>query len=359
MSAAGVTLVARRVPAEVGHALAERFEAGDPGADLAGSVAWNRAAARALGEERSVGVAVELPGAEAGGHAALAVTRAGWRSGSPGQPCLAWPMHELGFGFAPRLARPLGTERWLEALQAAFPSHRLELTRCRPGLVADAPAGWRRQEGVGTWVRAWDQGVADGPEYLASLQGKHRRDLGKARREIEAAGGQWVDHEQADPAALDACFALHRARLLGKGARSAYFAATGERFLRELARQMSGCGLRLTLLRRGDRLLAACLSFVFARRYKAFVSGWIPAEAKLDLGRQVIFHQVLGEIERGVREIDLLGGDLAYKREFGLAKRATLDLVRVPGVVAAARERIVQKALVVWRGVRRAARAPR
>lgn len=343
-------LRATPVTAAEGLALAARAETADPTADLAGSLVWLQAATDVLGADALQHVVF----ADAAGHpvgcVALQRTRAAWRSGSPGRATLQWPFGPIGFGFRPRwFGAP--SDGWFAALRTAFRDERLDLQRCAPeaGGAAVLPAGAERAPGIGTWTRR-DPGTAE--QWLAGLYGKHRRDLAKYRRDIAKAGGVFADFTAADPAALDACFQLHRSRLHDKGARSEYFAAAVESFLRALALRTAGDGLRLTLLQREGRCIASCLSFVHHRRFKAFVSGWDRAHSRLDLGRQVLYHQLLAELPRGLDEIDFLGGDLAYKREFGLEKAPTVDLVHHGDRLATLRAHVVRTALSVYRRAR-------
>jgi CelD/BcsL family acetyltransferase involved in cellulose biosynthesis len=334
-----------------GMELAALAETADPTADFAGSLPWLRAAGQALGVDAIVHVALhDAVGGALCGHIALQRTRADWRTGSPGRATLVWPMADVGFGFRPRWFGEPRPMAWLPALRALFREERIELRRCDPICAPDeTPATFERSDGIGTWVLP-QPGVTEA--WLASLQGKHRRDLAKYRRDIQKAGGEWIDTTSADATLLDACFQLHRARLQDKGKRSAYFAAPVEQFLRALASATAGAGLRLSLLRREGRFAAACLSFVHRGRYKAFVSGWDRAHARLDLGRQVLYHQLLAELPAGLAEIDFLGGDLDYKREFGLRKAATVDLVGHGNGLAKLRARVVAGAIEAYRNTR-------
>lgn len=331
--------------------LAARAEQADPAADFAGALPWLQAAGQVLGAEALVHVALhDAATGRLAGCVALQRTRADWRSGSPGRTTLVWPMADVGFGFRPRWFGEPAPTAWLPALRALFRDERIELRRCDAASVPDElPAAFERSEGIGTWVLR-DPGTTE--TWLASLQGKHRRDLAKYRRDIQKAGGEWLDSTSAEPTLLDACFQLHRSRLHDKGKRSAYFAAPVEGFLRALAQRTAGDGLRLSLLRRDDRFAAACLSFVHRGRYKAFVSGWDRAHARFDLGRQVLYHQVLAELPRGLAEIDFLGGDLDYKREFGLRKVSTVDVIGHGSGLAKLRARVVEGALQAYRSTR-------
>lgn len=330
------------VPAGTGMDLLARCAAGP----FAGSLPWTQAASRVLGGDRLLYLRLRDAGDGAAlGCLALARDRADWRSGSPGRPCWTWPLMAIGYGFGPQWLGERRALDWPLAVRAALPGERLELRRCAAANDLAAP-GFAAEAGIGTWMRS-QPGTTEA--WLAGLVGKHRRDLHKYRRDIAAAGGVWIDSIRAEPELLDACFQLHRSRLGDKGARSAYFAPTVEAFLRALASATEGVGLRLSLLQRDGRYIAACLSFVHARRFEAFVSGWDRTHARLDLGRQVLFHQLLRELPNGLDSIDFLGGDLAYKREFGLQKQPTLDLVCHGGAVAALRARVVAGAIGIAR----------
>lgn len=338
------------VDPERGMALAARADAADPRSGLAGSPAWLAAAAATGGQDRLVHIALHVgDAAQPCGQLALERVRADWRSGSPGRHTLAWPQAGLGYGFRPRWLDGVPRADWLLALAAVFPGHRLELRRTAPDVVATLPHHAERNEGIGTWCAP---APANAAQWLAGLHGKHRRDLHKARREIAAAGGRWIDTQAPEPLLLDACFRLHQHRLQHKGAQSAYFAAAAEQFLRALAGHTAGCGLRLSLLQLADRYVAACLSFVHRGRFQAFVSGWDPAQRRFDLGRQVLFHQLLAELDAGLVEIDFLGGDLAYKHEFGLGKQPSQDLVAHGSGLATLRARAMAGALRLYRRAR-------
>lgn len=338
-----------------GFALALQSAQADADADFAGSPAWLQATAATFGDASLVHVGLVDAAGAVVGHLALQRTRAGWRSGLPGRATLSWPMAELGYGFRPRWLVAGATRPWLAALRACFPHHRLELCRTAPEALgaSPVPSGIDTAPGVATWSLR----VPGTRElWLAGLHGKHRRDLAKYRRDIDRGGGTWLDFAVADEAALAACFQLHAARLQQKGTPQARLSATAERFLRALAATTAGAGLRLSLLQHDGRFVAACLSFVHRRRFKAFVSGWDRSHGRWDLGRQVLYHQVLAEFERGLAEIDFLGGDLDYKREFGLVREPTLDVVAAGGALARFCSRVVGGARGAWRRVRQEVR---
>lgn len=327
--------------------LAERTPTNDE--SFAGSATWLRAAATHYGPDRLLHVGLERDG-DLIGQLSLLRTRAGWRCGSPGHPTLTWPGATVGYHFGPRWLQPVDAVDWLSPLRRLFPRHRLELVRCRAdALPALPPPGVELRPGTATWLRR-DPG--DLPAWLGSLRGKHRRDLAKYRRDIAALGGEWIDADRPEPALLATAFRLHRARLVAKGCAAGAVDADGERFYCALAHAAAGTGLRLSLLRLCGTFVAACLSFVHRGHYLACVSGWDPGHRRLDLGRQAIHHQLLQELPRGLRCIDLLGGDLAYKREFGLGPEPTVDVIAHPNRGAALRARVADRAIDTLRSLR-------
>jgi CelD/BcsL family acetyltransferase involved in cellulose biosynthesis len=267
-----VALRAEIVGADVGLRACAAADACDATAGFAGSAPWLRAAHAALGDDRLVHCVLHAADGREVGVLALERTRADWRSGSPGRMTLAWPFAELGYSFGPRWLVPAAAPGdWLRALRVALPGTRLELRRCDPARVPPrVDDGVERTEGIGTW-RLEAPGDVDG--WLASLRGKHRRDLHKGLREIAAGGAVWCDAAHAEAQALDAVFALHRARLDSKGVAAGAVGARGEAFLRALAAQ-TDAGVRLTTLQHAGRHVAGCLSFVARGEYLAFVSGW-------------------------------------------------------------------------------------
>ncbi|GAB4160381.1 MAG: hypothetical protein Fur0037_27310 [Planctomycetota bacterium] len=348
---AGGGLRAVEAPFEAGHRLLARCEDARARGDFANSPAWIRAAEDALGHGRIAHVILlDARTGEPVGHLALERSRADWRSGQPGRPTLTWPFGDVGYGFAPRWLGPARPNEWLPAIGQRYAGLRIFLPRTAPDAAAGAPEGFECAEGAAVWA-ADPAPTAAG--WKASLVGKHRRELDRYRREIARRGGEWVDCETADPCLMDACFSLHAARMRAKGKPQAILSARAETFLRALARRTERSGLRLTMLKLEGRFAAACLSFVHRGRLKAFVSGWDRLFRDLDLGRQVLHHQILREFERGLSEIDFLGGDLDYKREFGLQRRPTAEFIAHGGILGRLCARTVGTALGAYRRIRR------
>jgi CelD/BcsL family acetyltransferase involved in cellulose biosynthesis len=331
------------------------FERARPHPEFAGSSAWCRATADVRGEEALVPIVMSKAGGDPVGVLLLQRVAAGWRSGSPGQSCLRWPFQEFGYHFTPAWRSADDADpRWIDALVIAHPSDHVELLRCAPtARVEPTHSRMRVVDGPTTWRLSVD---GDFERWRGGLRGEHRRDLGYYSRRIAKAGGAWDDlNPDDDPAAaLGDCFDLHARRVAAKGQSSAYLEPAARRFLVRLT-ELHRSSTRVTRLTIDGQVVAANLSFVHNGHYQCFMPGWEPRFHKLDLGRQVIYHQIEREFAAaaGLASIDLLGGDLAYKREFGLTPHPTLDIVSRPSTGASVREELAQSAIRVYRRLAR------
>jgi CelD/BcsL family acetyltransferase involved in cellulose biosynthesis len=81
-------------------------------------------------------------------------------------------------------------------------------------------------------------------------------------------------------------------------------------------------GLALYFLRAGDRRIAFHYALVDDRAYYLFKPGFDPALATYGLGHLLVDMVARDLIRRGVRELDFLGDDMPWKREWtGLARQ--------------------------------------
>lgn len=333
------------------------FEADDPETEFAGSTHWCRAASQVAPIEAFVPVMFLDDREQPVGVAMLMRGKSDWRSGSPGKRILRWPFQEFGYHFGPIWHPDIDNRRndWLPALTTAFPDAHFVLERCAP-MIGTCPDDLVRTEGPVTWSLVIDGGCGNGLErWKTSLKGDHRRDLDYYRKRIDRSACDWVDMDllngnTAGP--LESCFNLHERRVAAKGMTSAYLTAEGRAFIAALV-DVDPSSARISKLTRNGRLIGTNLSFVHNGHYRCFMPGWDPAERRLDLGRQMIYHQIIGEFERGLSTIDLLGGDHAYKREFGLADFPTTNLQSRPSRGEAARRKLVESAIHLIRKIRR------
>jgi CelD/BcsL family acetyltransferase involved in cellulose biosynthesis len=148
------------------------------------------------------------------------------------------------------------------------------------------------------------------------------------------------------PAEADEAFErfirLHEARWAASGEAGAISAQTMKQFQREVVRRMAQAGwLRIEELWVEGDCRAALYGFETGRRYYLYLSGYQPEWAKLSPGFAIIGLAISRAIERGVREIDFLRGDEAYKAAWADTARSTVA-VQVTARTAAARLFVVR-----------------
>lgn len=353
-------LVARTVPLAEGFRFLADLDTADPMAELVGSPEWCHAAVDTVGADALRAIVFhEAQSAPTDwvGIVVLERRRAGWRSGSPGFPMWQWPMAEFGYGFRPRFQLnklPLSHSDWWVPLRVHVGRTRLELLRCDSnfGTASELldPFTHRTLQplsGPAVWAGATG-GSFD--EWRKRLQTRHVRSFDYYSRRIRRENGQWRSFSTIEQTpddveeALKRVFRLHALRVRAKGQRSAYLTRRGRRFLIALSRHgHSKLQLRLTELWIDSGAVAGALSFIKNGRFTCFMPGWHPNFSHLDLGRQVIYAQITNEWEASNRidVIDLLGGDLPYKAEFGLSPHSTLNWIAARSSFAARREHAV------------------
>jgi len=162
-------------------------------------------------------------------------------------------------------------------------------------------------------TRAWDDFLAGRSANLRQqIRGKERK---LARN--HGLGYRLVEDPAELPDALDALFALHRARWGGPD--STGF-ATAEAFHRDFAAQALARGwLRLWILELAGRPAAAWLGFRFGGADWYFQMGRDPACDRLSVGFVLLSRTLRDCVESGIEEYRLLRGGEAYKGRFATA----------------------------------------
>jgi CelD/BcsL family acetyltransferase involved in cellulose biosynthesis len=162
-------------------------------------------------------------------------------------------------------------------------------------------------------TRGWD-------EFLATRSANLRQQLRRKERRLareHALRYRLVEDPQELPAALDALFALHRARW--GGGQSTGF-ASAESFHRDFAGQALRHGwLRLWLLELDGRPVAAWQGYRFADADWYFQMGRDPELERLSVGLVLLAHTLRDCVEGGLTEYRLLRGGEAYKGRFANA----------------------------------------
>ena len=197
-----------------------------------------------------------------------------------------------------------------EALTAAAKSRGLTVERHQIGVapVVDLPESWE--------------------EYVGSLPKKHRHELRRKIRRLEASGQVQqvtvVDEEKMGPEMEE----FLRLMSATNDDKAAFLTPERRRFFHLLAQEAASRGaLRLSFLEIDRRRMAACLIFDFAGVYMLYNSGYDPARADLSVGLVNKAYAIREAIESGRRRFDFLKGAERYKYGLGGQDRAIYRIV--------------------------------
>jgi CelD/BcsL family acetyltransferase involved in cellulose biosynthesis len=179
-------------------------------------------------------------------------------------------------------------------------------------------------------TRDWDVFLA---ARSANLRQQVRRKERKLAREHDLRFRLVEEPEQLAPA-LDALFALHRARW--STADGTHFART-EAFHRDFAAQALQRGwLRLWVLELDGRPAAAWQGFRFGGADWYYQMGRDPAAETLSVGFVLLAHTIRDAVESGVGEYRFLRGGESYKGRFATGDSGLETIVLASGDVGAA-----------------------
>ena len=201
---------------------------------------------------------------------------------------------------------------WLPALRAAAEDSGLSVAETEdqngvaPGL--DLPDSW---EG-----------------YLAALPAKHRHEIRRKAKKLEAETGPYTIETATDETLsvfLDRFVELHR---MSEGPKGVFMVPGMEIFFRRLAEELLPTGVfRLTFVRVAGELAAGTIGFVHRGTYSLYNSAFDRRWQQLAPGMVLVAEDIRQAIAEGCRRFDLLKGDYAYKYRFGARPRAVRRLV--------------------------------
>ena len=197
-----------------------------------------------------------------------------------------------------------------EALTAAAHSRGLTVERHQVGVapVVDLPESWE--------------------EYVSSLPKKHRHELRRKIRRLEASGQvrqvTFVDGDGLGPEVEE----FLRLMSTTNDDKAGFLTPERRRFFHLLAQEAASRGaLRLSFLEIDGLRMAACLIFDFAGAYMLYNSGYDPARADLSVGLINKAYAIREAIESGRRRFDFLKGAERYKYSLGGQDRAIYRIV--------------------------------
>lgn len=170
-------------------------------------------------------------------------------------------------------------------------------------------------------------------EYLSRLGSSHRYVLTRSRRDLEAwARGPLELRVARTPAEVEEGAAilrrLHAERWSARGEAGAFGSARFRAFHEAVMPALFERGaLRLAWLVAGGEPVAALYSIVWRGKLHFYQGGRrVDLPAKLRPGIVAHALAIEGAIADGLREYDLLGGDVRYKQQLATASRPLVDL---------------------------------
>lgn len=157
--------------------------------------------------------------------------------------------------------------------------------------------------------------------FEATLASKWKSNLRNREKRIAAIGE--LTHEtitSATPdldARLDECFALEAKTWKGAQGSAIDSDPRTRRFYRQIAKDAAADGtLRLHTFRVGGRLAAFQLDVEAAAIEYVIKIGYEPELSKLSPGALLLKRVIAAAISRGLERVDLLGGDMPWKRDW-------------------------------------------
>ena len=190
----------------------------------------------------------------------------------------------------------------------------LVLPDLRPGsaLLGPLPPGWSAREEAHEVCP-----VLALPPVLSKSE---RRKVVHDRHRADALGG--VSAALAEPGelpeALDALFALHRARWEAAGEPGVLADPRVEAFLRAAAAALAEAGLlRMALVRHAGRIVAVLVGFRDAERFHSYINGADLTAPKQSFGTLAFACLIEAAVREGAQEFHFLRGEEPYKYRWG------------------------------------------
>ena len=156
-------------------------------------------------------------------------------------------------------------------------------------------------------------------DYLKTFSKKHRYNLTRQRKQLysnTAVQLATFDGTRADELeqSLGAVFALHEARKKQTGIESTFTPEIIQNFHYALSERLAKAGwLRISMLREGEKPIAAVYGFNFAGCFSYYQTGFDPQWEKYSVGATLLLEVIQKAYEEGCVEFDFLCGEEKYK----------------------------------------------
>jgi CelD/BcsL family acetyltransferase involved in cellulose biosynthesis len=214
--------------------------------------------------------------------------------------------------------------------------------------------GWRTLERVTHLCPYVDLRERGWEEYLQGLGPRHRENVRRRIRKLEAAHAvsfTRVERPEQLPEAFAELLRLHHLRWSPRGGSDGLHTPGLVAFHRDFARLALERGwLRLHLLRLDGRPVAAIYGFRYRDRFLYYQGGFDPAFAHLAVGLVSMAFAIREAIAEGAREFDFLHGDEPYKFLWADGTRELVRLELFPSSAAGRAEHALRHAVRAVKG---------
>lgn len=167
-------------------------------------------------------------------------------------------------------------------------------------------------------------------EFTNGLSAHHRRNLRRAQRVLDQAGGGQIEIAEANTVSefIEALFRLHQARWRAHDDLGVLEGANVQAFHCDVAARFAKRGmLRLYGLRRNGVIASVMYDFASHNRVYAYLGGFDPALDRASPGVLLTLNAIQQSINDGYREYDFLRGAEDHKYVWGAHDRQNFRLV--------------------------------
>lgn len=172
------------------------------------------------------------------------------------------------------------------------------------------------------------------PDQVSANVRRSRAHFRRYEKRAAAAGIQfrWVQSRQMDEPFLDRLFELHAMRMAEKQVRSLFSESRGLQ-RRLIARGTADRGPVALVAELGTRIVGALYFFRWGDTLAHYNGGWQPDMAQVRIGTLLLIEAIKGGSASGLRTLDFLRGNEAYKYWLGGVDRWDESWI-VPGGVS-------------------------
>lgn len=189
-----------------------------------------------------------------------------------------------------------------------------------------------------------------GDDYTVFCQGlkrKFKKNLNNNRNHMNRDGQYSFHTEEPSEKLLGELIRLHTTRWEGKGEAGALARERIKSFHAALQQtEDRPFSIRYYTIRHDNRIIAIVYGFLFKDCFYAYLSGFDMAHNRISPGNMVLDYCVRNLIETGIGRMDMLRGDMQYKKSWATRTLAMKDRYLFPATTAGKTRHAALKALM-------------